>query len=87
MSTTAFGSGWAWLSATPSGLKVTKTIGAGTPLTDEGFVPILTCKLNRWMFVLLIIIVVVVVVVVGDNGDLLCLTYLTVLITTILSLL
>jgi len=42
--TLAFGSGWAWLSVTPSGLKVTKTIGAGTPLTDEGFVPILTCK-------------------------------------------
>lgn len=40
---TAFGSGWAWLSATPSGLKVTKTIGAGNPLTEEGYVPILTC--------------------------------------------
>ena len=67
MTTSAFGSGWAWLSATPSGLKVTKTIGAGTPLTDEGFVPILTCKLNRWIFVLIIIVVVVVVV--CDNGD------------------
>lgn len=27
---------------TPEGLKVTKTIGAGTPLTEEGVVPLLT---------------------------------------------
>ena len=39
---TAFGSGWAWLVWTPSGLKVTKTIGADTPLTEEGAVPLLT---------------------------------------------
>eukprot|EP01036_Dinobryon_divergens_P030249 gene30249-39463_t len=36
---TAFGSGWAWLVATPSGLKVTNTIGANTPLTDEARLP------------------------------------------------
>jgi len=30
---TAFGSGWAWLVWTPSGLKVAKTIGADNPLT------------------------------------------------------
>ena len=39
---TAFGSGWAWLVWTPAGLKVTKTSGADTPLTEEGSVPILT---------------------------------------------
>eukprot|EP00595_Chromulina_sp_UTEXLB2642_P003021 CAMPEP_0196761162 /NCGR_PEP_ID=MMETSP1095-20130614/311_1 /TAXON_ID=96789 ORGANISM="Chromulina nebulosa, Strain UTEXLB2642" /NCGR_SAMPLE_ID=MMETSP1095 /ASSEMBLY_ACC=CAM_ASM_000446 /LENGTH=199 /DNA_ID=CAMNT_0042110345 /DNA_START=170 /DNA_END=769 /DNA_ORIENTATION=+ len=39
---TAFGSGWAWLVWTPSGLKVTKTIGADNPLTDAGHIPILT---------------------------------------------
>eukprot|EP00596_Hydrurales_sp_CCMP1899_P005897 CAMPEP_0119052920 /NCGR_PEP_ID=MMETSP1177-20130426/74062_1 /TAXON_ID=2985 /ORGANISM="Ochromonas sp, Strain CCMP1899" /LENGTH=229 /DNA_ID=CAMNT_0007032661 /DNA_START=81 /DNA_END=770 /DNA_ORIENTATION=- len=39
---TAFGSGWAWLVWTPSGLKVTKTIGADNPLTEEGAVPLLT---------------------------------------------
>jgi Fe-Mn family superoxide dismutase len=39
---TAFGSGWAWLVWTPAGLKVTNTIGANTPLTDEGSVPLLT---------------------------------------------
>jgi Fe-Mn family superoxide dismutase len=39
---TAFGSGWAWLVWTPSGLKVTKTIGADCPLTEEGSVPLLT---------------------------------------------
>jgi Fe-Mn family superoxide dismutase len=39
---TAFGSGWAWLVWTPSGLKVTKTTGADTPLTEEGAVPLLT---------------------------------------------
>jgi Fe-Mn family superoxide dismutase len=39
---TAFGSGWAWLVYTPSGLKVTKTIGAACPLTDEGSIPLLT---------------------------------------------
>ena len=39
---TAFGSGWAWLVWTPAGLKVTKTIGADNPLTEEGAVPLLT---------------------------------------------
>ena len=39
---TAFGSGWAWLVWTPKGLKMTKTIGADTPLTEEGAVPLLT---------------------------------------------
>jgi superoxide dismutase, Fe-Mn family len=39
---TAFGSGWAWLVYTPSGLKVTKTIGADNPLTEAGSVPLLT---------------------------------------------
>lgn len=39
---TAFGSGWAWLVWTPSGLKVTKTIGADCPLTEAGSVPLLT---------------------------------------------
>ena len=39
---TAFGSGWAWLSWTPSGLKVTKTIGADCPLTEKDSVPLLT---------------------------------------------
>jgi Fe-Mn family superoxide dismutase len=40
---TAFGSGWAWLVKTPTGLKVEKTIGANNPLTTEGSVPLLTC--------------------------------------------
>eukprot|EP00597_Dinobryon_sp_UTEXLB2267_P002069 CAMPEP_0170057876 /NCGR_PEP_ID=MMETSP0019_2-20121128/711_1 /TAXON_ID=98059 /ORGANISM="Dinobryon sp., Strain UTEXLB2267" /LENGTH=196 /DNA_ID=CAMNT_0010262679 /DNA_START=186 /DNA_END=776 /DNA_ORIENTATION=+ len=39
---TAFGSGWAWLVQTPTGLKVTNTIGANTPLTDADTVPLLT---------------------------------------------
>lgn len=39
---TAFGSGWAWLVWTPAGLKVTKTTGADTPLTEADSVPILT---------------------------------------------
>jgi len=39
---TAFGSGWAWLSWTPSGLKVTKTIGAENPLSVEGSIPLMT---------------------------------------------
>jgi Fe-Mn family superoxide dismutase len=37
-----FGSGWAWLVWTPSGLKVTKTIGADCPLTEKDAVPLLT---------------------------------------------
>ena len=32
----------AWLVWTPAGLKITKTIGADTPLTEAGSVPILT---------------------------------------------
>lgn len=39
---TAFGSGWAWLVWTPTGLKITKTIGADNPLTEAGTVPLLT---------------------------------------------
>ena len=39
---TAFGSGWAWLSMTPDGLKVTKSIGADSPLTMDGYTPLLT---------------------------------------------
>ena len=39
---TAFGSGWAWLVHTPSGLKVVKTIGADCPLTEKGSTPLLT---------------------------------------------
>ena len=39
---TAFGSGWAWLVWTPSGLKVTKTIGADCPLTEKDSIPLLT---------------------------------------------
>ena len=39
---TAFGSGWAWLCKDATGkLVVTKTIGAGNPIT-EGLTPILT---------------------------------------------
>ena len=38
---TAFGSGWAWLVWDGSKLSVTKTIGAGNPMT-EGLTPILT---------------------------------------------
>lgn len=39
---TAFGSGWAWLVWTPSGLVVTKTSNAETPISDENVKPILT---------------------------------------------
>mmetsp|Transcript_4691 Transcript_4691/g.5143 ORF Transcript_4691/g.5143 Transcript_4691/m.5143 type:complete len:237 (+) Transcript_4691:99-809(+) len=39
---TAFGSGWAWLSWTPNGLKISQTIGANNPLTEAGYVPLLT---------------------------------------------
>jgi len=39
---TAFGSGWAWLVWTPSGLKVIKTTGADCPLTEKDAVPLLT---------------------------------------------
>lgn len=39
---TQFGSGWAWLIWTSSGLRVTKTSNAETPLTDESVKPLLT---------------------------------------------
>lgn len=39
---TAFGSGWAWLVWTPNGLKVSQTIGANNPLTEEHHIPLLT---------------------------------------------
>jgi len=39
---TAFGSGWAWLVYVDGVLKVTKTIGAESPISEEGVVPILT---------------------------------------------
>ena len=45
---TAFGSGWAWLVWTPTGLKVTKTSNADTPIAEEGAVPILT-MVRIWM--------------------------------------
>mmetsp|Transcript_65922 Transcript_65922/g.148769 ORF Transcript_65922/g.148769 Transcript_65922/m.148769 type:complete len:232 (-) Transcript_65922:171-866(-) len=38
---TAFGSGWAWLNYDGKKLSVTKTIGAGNPITD-GLTPVLT---------------------------------------------
>ena len=38
---TAFGSGWAWLVFSGGKLSVEKTIGAGTPLTTFGSIPIL----------------------------------------------
>jgi superoxide dismutase, Fe-Mn family len=40
---TAFGSGWAWLVQGADGkLKIAKTIGADTPLTNKGDTPVLT---------------------------------------------
>ena len=41
---TAFGSGWAWLvwNQNSGRLQVTKTVGAGCPLTERGLVPLLT---------------------------------------------
>lgn len=40
---TAFGSGWAWLVYTSDGnLKVTKTIGAESPIAEESVTAILT---------------------------------------------
>ena len=39
-----FGSGWAWLVTDASGaLKITATSNAGTPLTEAGQIPLLTC--------------------------------------------
>jgi Fe-Mn family superoxide dismutase len=38
----AFGSGWAWLVWTPTGLKITNTIGAESPLTQPDQIPLLT---------------------------------------------
>ncbi len=40
----AFGSGWGWLVKKADGsLDCVNTIGAGTPLTDAGMTPLLTC--------------------------------------------
>lgn len=39
---TQFGSGWAWLVHTTSGLYITKTINAENPILESGHVPILT---------------------------------------------
>ena len=40
----AFGSGWGWLVKNADGsLECVNTIGAGTPLTDAGQTPLLTC--------------------------------------------
>jgi superoxide dismutase, Fe-Mn family len=39
---TQFGSGWAWLVWTPSGLKITKSGNADCPLTEKDQVPLLT---------------------------------------------
>ena len=38
---TQFGSGWAWLIATPEGLKITKTGNADTPVTDANVTPLM----------------------------------------------
>lgn len=38
-----FGSGWAWLVKTGSGLEIRTTGNAETPLTDSGCTPLLTC--------------------------------------------
>lgn len=41
---TLFGSGWAWLVKDNGGqLKIMQTSNAGTPLTDTGMTPLLTC--------------------------------------------
>ena len=41
---TLFGSGWAWLVKGADGhLKIVQTSNAGTPLTDTGLTPLLTC--------------------------------------------
>ena len=41
---TLFGSGWAWLVKDRQGhLKIIQTSNAGTPLTDTGLTPLLTC--------------------------------------------
>ena len=37
-----FGSGWVWLIWTPMGVRITKTIGAETPVTRDDEVPLLT---------------------------------------------
>jgi len=40
---TQFGSGWVWLVAEGETLKIVKTGNAGTPLTQAGVQPLLTC--------------------------------------------
>lgn len=41
---TLFGSGWAWLVKNPHGeLEIMQTQNAGTPITQEGFMPLFTC--------------------------------------------
>lgn len=41
---TLFGSGWAWLVKNPKGeVEILQTQNAATPITQEGFTPLLTC--------------------------------------------
>jgi Fe-Mn family superoxide dismutase len=41
---TLFGSGWAWLVKNPQGeIEILQTQNAATPLTQNGFIPLLTC--------------------------------------------
>lgn len=41
---TLFGSGWAWLVKNPRGeVEILQTQNAATPITQEGFIPLLTC--------------------------------------------
>lgn len=41
---TLFGSGWAWLVKNPQGeIEILQTQNAATPITQEGFSPLLTC--------------------------------------------
>lgn len=38
-----FGSGWAWLVQTPTGLEIVATANAATPITEVGKTPLITC--------------------------------------------
>jgi Fe-Mn family superoxide dismutase len=41
---TLFGSGWAWLVKNPQGeIEILQTQNAATPITQNGFIPLLTC--------------------------------------------